>query len=212
MTRLDSRFMPVHAWYDKPDQDFSFSMQAAGRLAALVHAVHASGYCVGDLRENNVFISDTGEICLIDTDSFQITDPSSTRTWFCRVGTGEYLPPELLDSSFEKQDIDRLLLTICTCSPYIQVPDAGAHPCREEDRWLKMHLLPRTRLSGVILHMKERYLALAPDYAPSYARIPSSVRSLFHEAFVTGHQHPKARPEPVRWARALGQDMKRIKP
>lgn len=54
MTRLDSRFMPVHAWYDKPDQDFSFSMKAAARLASLVHAVHASGHCVGDLRENNV--------------------------------------------------------------------------------------------------------------------------------------------------------------
>ena len=38
MTRLDSRFMPVHAWYDKPDQDFTSSMKAAARLAGLVHA------------------------------------------------------------------------------------------------------------------------------------------------------------------------------
>jgi len=206
MTRLDSRFMPVHAWYDKPDQDFSFSMQAAGRLAALVHAVHASGYCVGDLRENNVFISDTGEICLIDTDSFQITDPSSTKTWFCRVGTGEYLPPELLDSSFEKQDIDRLFADRFALAVLIfRFLMQGAHPY--QGRGPLVEDAPTTTdkiIRGYFAYEGKIPGLSPPDHAPSYARIPSSVRSLFHEAFVTGHQHPKARPEPVRWARALG--------
>ncbi len=206
MTRLDSRFMPVHAWYDKPDQDFSFSMKAAARLASLVHAVHASGHCVGDLRENNVFISTSGEICLIDTDSFQITDPSSSRTWFCRVGTGEYLPPELIDGSFEKQDIDRLFADRFALAVLIfRFLMQGAHPYQGRGPLIEdAPTTPDKIIRGLFAYEGKIPGLYPPDYAPPYDRIPSSVRALFHEAFVTGHQHPQARPEPSRWAQVLG--------
>lgn len=206
MTRLDNRFMPVHAWYDNPDQDFSLSMQAAARLAGLVQAVHSSGHCVGDLRENNIFISTTGEICLIDTDSFQITDPSSSKTWFCRVGTGEYLPPELIDSSFEKQNIDRLFSDRFALAVLIfRFLMQGAHPY--QGRGPLIEDAPTTSdkiLRGLFAYEGKIPGLFPPDYAPSYDRIPSSVRALFHEAFVTGHQHPQARPEPFRWEKVLG--------
>lgn len=206
MTRLDSHFMPVHAWYDKPDQDFSSSIKAAARLAGLVHAVHASGHCVGDLRENNVFINTNGEICLIDTDSFQITDPSSSRTWFCRVGTGEYLPPELIDGSFEKQDIDRLFADRFALAVLIfRFLMQGAHPYQGRGPLIEDAPTTPDKITRGLFAYEGKIPGLyPPDYAPPYDRIPSSVRALFHEAFVTGHQHPQTRPEPSRWAQVLG--------
>ncbi|PWR75515.1 hypothetical protein ACKUB1_08735 [Methanospirillum stamsii] len=205
MTRLDSRFTPVHSWYDQPDQEFNACLLAAGRLAGLVEIVHNAGHCIGDLRENNVFISTSGEICLIDTDSFQITDPSSSRTWFCKVGTGEYLPPELINGSFEKQDIDRLFADRFALAVLIfRFLMQGAHPY--QGRGPLIEDAPTTTdkiLRGLFSYEAKIPGLYPPEYAPPYDRIPQKVRTLFHEAFVTGHQHPQARPEPRRWKHVL---------
>jgi len=206
MTRLGSSYMPVHAWYDAPDQDFSFALKAAARLAGLVHAVHMNGHCVGDLRENNVFISTSGEICLIDTDSFQITDPSSSKTWFCRVGTGEYLPPELIDGAFERQDIDRLFSDRFALAVLIfRFLMQGAHPYQGRGPLIEdAPTTPDKIIRGLFAYEGKIPGLYPPEYAPPYDRIPAPVRALFHEAFVTGHQHPAARPDPLRWTEVLG--------
>ncbi len=206
MTRLDSTYMPVHIWYDRPDQDFSFALKAAARLAGLVHAVHMNGHCVGDLRENNVFISTSGEICLIDTDSFQITDPSSSKTWFCRVGTGEYLPPELIDGSFERQDSDRLFSDRFALAVLIfRFLMQGAHPYQGRGPLIEdAPTTPDKIIRGLFAYEEKIPGLYPPEYAPSYDRIPAPIRALFHEAFVTGHQHPAARPDPLRWVQILG--------
>jgi len=206
MNRLDSRFVPVHAWYDLPARDVSFSLQAAGRLAAIVQMVHASGHCIGVLRENNVFISTSGEIVLIDTDSFQITDSASCRTWFCRVGTGEYLPPELIDGSFEKQDIDRVFadrfaLAVLIFRFFMQ----GTHPYQGRGPLIEdAPTTPDKIIRGLFAFEGKIPGLYPPEYAPPYEKIPPEIRALFHEAFVTGHHHPQARPEPSRWVQVLG--------
>lgn len=205
MTRLDERYTPVHTWYDKPVQDFSFCLKSAGRLARIVDVVHSSGHCIGDLRENNVFISASGDICLIDTDSFQITDPLSSKTWFCRVGTGEYLPPELIDGSFEKEDIDRLFADRFALAVLIfRFLMQGAHPYQARGPLIEdAPTTPDKILRGLFAYEKKIPGLYPPEYAPPYDRIPGPIRALFREAFVIGHQHPQARPEPSRWISVL---------
>ncbi|NLV26539.1 MAG: hypothetical protein GXY48_05160 [Methanomicrobiales archaeon] len=207
MNRLDSSFSPVHAWYDQPGQDFSTCIQAAGKLAGLVRVVHEAGHCIGDLRENNVFIGISGEIFLIDTDSFQVTDPASSRTWFCKVGTGEYLPPELISGSFEKQDIDRLFADRFALAVLIfRFLMQGAHPY--QGRGPLIEDAPTTSdkiLRGLFSYERKIPGLYPPEYAPSYDRIPPAIRALFHEAFVTGHQHPLVRPSPEQWIQVLSE-------
>ncbi|MDD1723960.1 MAG: hypothetical protein LUQ07_02390 [Methanospirillum sp.] len=207
MKRLDfSLWRPVHAWYDSAECDFGFSMDAAGRLAELVRVIHSSGHCIGDLRENNVFISNKGEICIIDTDSFQVTDPETFRTWYCRVGTGEYLPPELIEGSFEQQDIDRLFADRFALAVLIfRFLMQGAHPYQArgpliEDAPTTMDKIRR----GYFAYERKTPGILPPEYAPPYDRIPPQIRALFHETFVTGHHNPQLRPDPSRWAEVLG--------
>ncbi len=205
MPRLDSTFVPVHAWYDKPNIDFIFAMEAAARLARLVHAVHATGHRIGDLRENNVFINTKGEICLIDTDSFQISDPASCRRWYCRVGTGEFLPPELIDGSFEKHDIDRLFADRFALAVLIfRFLMQGAHPYQGRGPLIEDAPTTQDKIVRGLFAYEGKIQGLSPpEYAPPYDRIPSSVRAIFHDAFIKGHQNPKARPEPLRWAETL---------
>lgn len=207
MERLDTTtWKPVHSWYDKPDADPGVSTLAAARLASLVHAVHASGHCIGDLRENNVFISPSGGICIIDTDSFQITEKGGVKTWYCRVGTGEYLPPELIDGMFELQDIDRLFADRFALAVLIfRFLMQGAHPFQARGPLVADAPTATDKIVLGLFAYEGKINGLSPpEYAPPYSRIPRHIQTLFHEAFVTGHHNPHARPDPGAWADALG--------
>lgn len=207
MDRLDSiTWKPVHSWYDNPEADPGLSTLAAARLASLVHAVHASGHCIGDLRENNIFISPSGEICIIDTDSFQIAEKGGAKTWYCRVGTGEYLPPELIDGMFELQDIDRLFADRFALAVLIfRFLMQGAHPFQARGPLVADAPTATDKILLGLFAYEGKITGLSPpEYAPPYSRIPRHIQTLFHEAFVTGHHNPRARPEPGMWADALG--------
>lgn len=206
MKRLDLSFWrPVHAWYDSMEHDLGFCLDAAERLATLVHVIHSSGHCIGDLRENNVFISTEGEVCIIDTDSFQITDPATFRTWYCRVGTGEYLPPELIDGSFEKQDLDRLFSDRFALAVLIfRFLMEGAHPYQARGPLVEDAPTTTDKIRrGYFAYERKIHGISPPEYAPPYDRIPHPIRALFHETFVTGHHNPQLRPDPSKWIEAL---------
>jgi DNA-binding helix-hairpin-helix protein with protein kinase domain len=64
---------------------------------------------VGDLRESNLLVAPSGLVVLIDCDSFQVRDDEDGRVYHCRVGSGEYLPPELQAGvDFSRLEVDRL--------------------------------------------------------------------------------------------------------
>ena len=76
----------------------------ARHLAAAVATLHQQGYVIGDLNSKNVLASDTGQIALIDTDSFQVRDPISKEIYRCPVGVPDYTPPELQGIEFSGVD------------------------------------------------------------------------------------------------------------
>lgn len=67
----------------------------AYNLAAAVSLVHGSGYVIGDMNEKNFLVSDRGHITVIDTDSFNVHNKNTGRTYKCTVGLNELMPPEL---------------------------------------------------------------------------------------------------------------------
>ncbi len=78
--------------------------EAAGNLAAAFHSLHAAGYVVGDVNESNVLVDAEGRVTLIDTDSFQVTDPATGAVYRCPVGRPEFTPRELRGRSLAEVD------------------------------------------------------------------------------------------------------------
>lgn len=76
----------------------------ARNLAAAAATLHRHGILIGDLNSRNVLASDRARVAIIDTDSFQTTDPHSGRTFRCPVGTPEYTPPRLQGLDFAQVD------------------------------------------------------------------------------------------------------------
>ena len=73
------------------------SWSAVSNLARTVELVHDSNCLIGDVNERNILIYPaTGDITIVDCDSFQIHDPNKHITYRCNVGRPEYTAPELL--------------------------------------------------------------------------------------------------------------------
>ncbi len=77
-----------------------FLHTVACNLASLIAAVHQKGYVIGDLKPQNILVSDRALPSIIDTDSFQVRHPHTQKLYPCPVGTDGYTPPELIGKDF----------------------------------------------------------------------------------------------------------------
>nr|WP_319539944.1 hypothetical protein [uncultured Methanospirillum sp.] len=209
MRRIPEEFRSVHLWYDEPQETGRRNphgrIAASLQLARLVAGVHKAGHVIGDLRENNLLINNRGELVLIDTDSFQISDKNRRRIFWSRVGTGEYLPPEHLDGSFAESGCDRRYGDHFALAVLIfRFMMDGVHPFQAKgplvrdapattDKILLGYYAFESRMNGIS----------PPDYAPPYSSLPSHVRTLFKETFVSGLRSPHIRPGAARWETVL---------
>ncbi len=208
MNRIPESYVPVHLFYDKPaeENEYNLRIRAAANLALLVAGVHDSGHCIGDLRENNVLVSKTGEILIIDTDSFQVKR-NDGRIYPCTVGTGEFLPPEMLKSesvSGDRRYSDLFALAVLIFKFLMD----GVHPYQAKGELVSgaPTTVDKILLGYFAYDIRKRGL-LPPDYAPDYLRVQEPVRELFSAAFVSGHGDPKKRPTADRWYNVLSESI-----
>ena len=87
-----------------PFFNYRYLHRAASNLAAAVGALHAREYCIGDVNESNILVSDTALVTLVDTDSFQVREAANGTVYRCPVGKPEFTPPELQGKSFGQLD------------------------------------------------------------------------------------------------------------
>jgi DNA-binding helix-hairpin-helix protein with protein kinase domain len=66
----------------------------AQNLSGASHDVHSLGQIVGDFNPNNVLVGNDGQVMLVDTDSFHISDGQG-HVFRCTVGMGPFFPPEM---------------------------------------------------------------------------------------------------------------------
>lgn len=97
----------VHSLYNTKDRrkhfpqaDWSFLVCTAMNVARAFAEVHRFGHVAGDINHSNILISSDARALLIDTDSFQIS--AGGRTFRCKVGVPEFLPPELFHKDLKK--------------------------------------------------------------------------------------------------------------
>lgn len=92
-------YSPAHRRQDFRTADWTFLVQAARNTAAAIALIHKFGHVVGDINQNNVVVSQTATVKLIDCDSFQIQHGS--QRFLCEVGVAHFTPPELHGKQFD---------------------------------------------------------------------------------------------------------------
>jgi DNA-binding helix-hairpin-helix protein with protein kinase domain len=103
-------FKPVHELYgpgsrklEFPKANFPFLLRTSLNVARVVGSVHKTGCVIGDINHSGILVRPDATVCLIDSDSFQVR--AAKKLFRCRVGVGEYTPPELQGQKLE--DVDR---------------------------------------------------------------------------------------------------------
>lgn len=78
-----------------PKYTWKYSVQYAYNLSWIVWYLHMNGIVIGDMNMNNIAVDKTGQVVLIDCDSFDIKDRKTKTHYKCEVGLPELLAPEL---------------------------------------------------------------------------------------------------------------------
>jgi DNA-binding helix-hairpin-helix protein with protein kinase domain len=181
---------------------------SAFNISSACHALHQKGHCIGDMRETNIFISPDSLVTFLDTDSFQVLDDKTKNIYYCRVGTPEYLPPEMMNVNFKSQNVDRYHSDLFALGVIIfKLLMNGFHPFASrgplvEDAPEQSHKI----LKGYFAFEGNIPGVLPPVGSPPYEMvIPPEMRDLFHRCFVTGHSNPAARPKAEEWFNVMKQ-------
>jgi hypothetical protein len=180
----------------------------AQRLATLVETMHQAGYVIGDLNESNVLISSTGDVVLIDTDSFQVRALRDGKviTYRSPVGKPDYTAPEIQGVSFHTVDRsfehDRFALAVLI----FQLLMDGRHPYA--GRWLGSDDAPTLEKSirqGHFPYSRPSAVMQPPPQAPALASLEPGLAALFERAFGATASSFLTRPSGEEWAVLLSR-------
>ena len=220
MPALDTRrFRESHTYFDPTDRLRRFGgaytwkhlLISAYNIASAVAAVHNKGHRIGDLRDSNILVAPNSLITLIDCDSFQIMGRAGD-VHPTRVGTGEYLPPELQSANFKSAPVDRYHSDLFALAVLIfKLLMLGAHPFQARGTAVKD--LPSTEAKigrGIYPYARSKG-ADPPEFAPDIRVLPPALRRLAERAFVDGHTKPERRPQATDWFEALGIEGPQLK-
>ena len=190
---------------------FVFLLRVACNVCNVVASIHKQGYVIGDLNEQNVLVNGQGLVTIVDTDSFQVKDPETPKTYPCPVGKTEYTHPEILrELTQNKKSFSDIIqypyhddyglaviifrLLVNGCYPYAGTPPTKKDVSIEER--IMNGIFP---FSGEPMGWKppEIFEELYKD------RISEDLHQLFRAAFVKTAREPSACPSAEQFARAL---------
>ncbi|MBV9387331.1 MAG: tetratricopeptide repeat protein [Chroococcidiopsidaceae cyanobacterium CP_BM_ER_R8_30] len=188
-----------------PFFSYRYLHRTARNLAAAVGALHARGYCIGDMNESNILVSDTALVTLVDTDSFQVRELSSGEVYRCPVGKPEFTPPELQGKNFgqldriPQHDLFGLAVLI------FQLLMEGTHPFSGIFRGTGDPPPYETRIrAGHFVYNRGRSVPYrSSPTAPPFEILHPTLQQLFVRCFEEGHEQPQMRPSAETWQSAL---------
>lgn len=188
-----------------PFFNYLYLHRTARNLAAAVGAIHARGYCVGDVNESNILVGNTALVTLVDTDSFQVKELDTSVVYRCPVGKPEFTPPELQGKSFHsvertiEHDLFGLAVVLFQLlmegtHPFSGVFQGAGDPPPYEARIAAGHFSYST---------KQRVPYKTSPISPPFEILHPSLRQLFIRCFEDGHHNPLLRPNTQAWQNAL---------
>ncbi|WP_066377766.1 MULTISPECIES: tetratricopeptide repeat protein [unclassified Anabaena] len=187
--------------------NYQYLLRTARNLAAAFAALHNSGYCVGDVNESNILVSDTALVTLVDTDSFQVREPENDIVYRCPVGKPEFTPPELQNKIFAHHDrqISHDLFGLGVL--IFQLLMEGTHPFSGIYQEIAEPPPYEARIaSGHFTYSKKRQVPYLPTpIAPPWQTLHPRLQALFLQCFEDGHYTPQKRPHAQTWLSALAE-------
>ncbi|MDB9344814.1 tetratricopeptide repeat protein [Nodularia spumigena CS-586/05] len=187
--------------------NYQYLLRTARNLAAAFAALHNSGYCVGDVNESNILVSDTALVTLVDTDSFQVYDPDQNLVYRCSVGKPEFTPPELQNKTFAQHDrqIPHDLFGLAVL--IFQLLMEGTHPFSGIFQGISEPPPYEARIAaGHFTYSQKRQVPYSPTpIAPAWEVLHPKLQELFLRCFEDGHHDPQMRPTAQTWLSVLAE-------
>ncbi|MFN6514452.1 MAG: tetratricopeptide repeat protein [Nostoc sp. CreGUA01] len=187
--------------------NYQYLLRTARNLAAAFAALHASGYCIGDVNESNILVSDTALVTLIDTDSFQVRNPDTELVYRCPVGKPEFTPPELQNKTFAEHDREIAHDLFGLAVLVFQLLMEGTHPFSGIFQGAIEPPTYESRIaSGHFTYSQKRRVPYLPTpIAPHWEILHPSLQELFVRCFEDGHHNPQLRPSAQTWLSAIAE-------
>lgn len=162
--------------------------------AEVIADLHAAGVLMADLHPGNIMVNpETGDIRLIDCDSFQIQGPPAFRSDCHRP---EYASPEFL---LHKQARDTHSEDYSLAILLFQLLHGFQHPGAAHGVSTPEEAIRR----GVFVYATDPARVPAGDWLARWQRQPEAIRNAFTATFHTGHGHSHRRTRASEWARLL---------
>ncbi|AFY46339.1 hypothetical protein Nos7524_0424 [Nostoc sp. PCC 7524] len=186
---------------------YQYLLRTARNLAAAFAALHNSGYCVGDVNESNILVSDTALVTLVDTDSFQVREPENDVVYRCPVGKPEFTPPELQNKIFAHHDRDISHDLFGLGVLIFQLLMEGTHPFSGIYQGVAEPPAYEARIAaGHFTYSQKRQVPYLPTpIAPAWETLHPRLQALFLQCFEDGHYAPAQRPLAQAWLSALAE-------
>ncbi len=193
----------------KLETNWYFLHVVARNIAAIIQAIHLKGYVLGDIKLENILVNNRALPTIIDTDSFQVSDPYSSKIYRCLVGSEGFTPAELIGVNIADVDQtevhDRFRLGVVIYYLLFGGPPfrglwQGGGDSLEQSELIRRGLWP---FSGDKL------------LVPSNTTIPLNIlhpdlHALFLRCFNEGHKFPHRRPTAKEWCDTLEAARKEV--
>jgi len=184
--------------------DYAFRLQVATNLAVAIDRIHKHGCMVGDIAPKNILVGKDGTLCIIDADSFQVTN-NNGQVFRCKVGTPEYTPRELHGLQFS--EVDRTVQHDAfglAAFIFQLLVGPGTHPFmgRYTGVGPKYSLIERIA-HGIWPYAQNGHAAYEPRTDSPLDLLHPLLQPLVFCCFQLGHTDPAERPLPEKWIAAL---------
>jgi len=187
--------------------NYQYLLRTARNLAAAFGALHTSNYCIGDVNESNILVSNTALVTLVDTDSFQVRDPDQNIIYRCAVGKPEFTPPELQNKTFAQYDRENFHDLFGLAVLIFQLLMEGTHPFSGIFQGVPEPPPYEARIvAGHFTYSYKRQVPYMPTpISPPWEILHPSLRELFVRCFEDGHHNPHLRPSAQAWLSTLAE-------
>jgi DNA-binding helix-hairpin-helix protein with protein kinase domain len=193
---------------------------AAINICSLVNSLHSENIVVGDLNHENIGINhDNGYVCIVDCDSFHITN-SCGIDYRTRAIMPGYLAPEIIDHCRGEQrsgrvhEIDKVVLPtftkesdlFCLAIHIFKLLMNGVDPFlgvvknAEGSNAAPFHGNDAIEQDTYVFGVDKRPVSV---FCPPENSLPPQIQHLFFRAFVLGRKYPAVRPDAREWYTGL---------
>ncbi|MBD2138565.1 tetratricopeptide repeat protein [Anabaena sp. FACHB-1237] len=185
--------------------NYRYLLRTARNLASTFVALHTSGYCIGDINESNILVSNTALVTLVDTDSFQVKNIENNQVYRCFMGKPEYTPPELQNKTFGDYDRETYHDLFGLGVLIFQLLMEGTHPYSGIFKGIGDPPGYEARIAaGHFTYSQNKKVPYAPTpIAPAWKLLHPNLQELFLNCFEKGHDNPQLRPTAQTWLSTL---------